>query len=60
VGSTPVKMLRSGTAVIMRTVADDVAWVMRLHAAMEHLKQQEAAAQAGMGTQEAASSDPAT
>jgi hypothetical protein len=43
-GPTPVKALRSGAAVIMRTAGDDAAWVVKLQAAMERLKQREAAA----------------
>jgi hypothetical protein len=59
-GPTPVKALRSGAAVIMRTAADDAAWVMRLQATMERLKQREAAAQARAGAQEVTGPDPAT
>jgi hypothetical protein len=54
-----VKALRSSATIIMRTVADDIAWVARLQAAMERLKQLEVAAQTGTGAQEAAGSDPA-
>jgi hypothetical protein len=43
----------------MRTVADDIAWVERLQATTEHLRQWEAAAQAEAGAQEAAGSNPA-
>jgi hypothetical protein len=43
-GLTPVKALRSGTAIIMRTAADTAAWVTRLQDATEWLKQREAAA----------------
>jgi hypothetical protein len=54
-----VKALRSSTAVILQTAADDIAWVERLQAVTERLKQREVAAQAGMGASEAAGSDPA-
>jgi hypothetical protein len=46
-GLTPVKVLRSGAVVMMRTAADDAAWVAKCQAAMERLKLREAAAQAG-------------
>jgi hypothetical protein len=45
-----VKALRSGVALIMRTAAGDVAWVARLQAAMERLKQREVAAQEVTGS----------
>jgi hypothetical protein len=48
-GPTPVKALRSGAAVIMRTAADDAAWVTKLQAATEWLKKREAATQTGAG-----------
>jgi hypothetical protein len=51
-GSTPVKALRLGAAVIMRTTADDAAWVGKYQAAVERLKLREAAAQTGASTQE--------
>jgi hypothetical protein len=54
-----VKALRSGAAVIMRTATDDAAWVMRLQATTERLKQREAATQAGVGAQEVTGPDPA-
>jgi hypothetical protein len=43
----------------MRTAADDLAWVERLQATTERLKQREAAAQAEAGAQEAIGSGPA-
>jgi hypothetical protein len=56
---TPVKVLWSGTAVIMRTVANDAAWVTKLQATTEWLNQREAVAQVGVGAQEVTGSDPA-
>jgi hypothetical protein len=54
-----MKALRSGAAVIMRTVADDAAWVAKLQATIEWLKQRETAVQAGAGGQEVTGPDPA-
>jgi hypothetical protein len=53
-----VKALRSSAAIIMWTAADDIVWVKRLQAATERLRQREAAAQVGVGAQEATGSDP--
>jgi hypothetical protein len=44
---TPVKALKAGTGLMMRTPADDVAWVTKCHATMEWLKAKEATAKAG-------------
>jgi hypothetical protein len=44
---TPAKALKAGTALIMRTPADAAAWVARCQAAMERLKEKDAAAKAG-------------
>jgi hypothetical protein len=44
---TPVKALRSGVALMMRTPADDDAWVVRYQAVTERLRTREAAAKAG-------------
>jgi hypothetical protein len=49
---TPVKALKSGAALIMRTPADDVAWVAKYQAATERLKTKEAAAEMGARAQE--------
>jgi hypothetical protein len=54
-----VKALRSSAAVIIRTAADDAAWVVECRAATEWLKQREAAAQAATGALEAVGSVPA-
>jgi hypothetical protein len=54
-----VKALRSSAAVIIRTTADDAAWVVECRAATEWLKQREAAAQAATGALEAVGSVPA-
>jgi hypothetical protein len=51
-GLTPVKALRSGAVVIMRTAADDAAWVAKYQAAAERLKLREAATQMGASAQE--------
>jgi hypothetical protein len=51
---TPVKALKSGAALIMRTPADDVAWVARYQAATEWLKPKEAATKVGVSAQEVA------
>jgi hypothetical protein len=58
VGSTPVKALRSGTALMMRTAADDAAWIAKCQAMMEQLKLWEAAAQTGASALEVTGSDP--
>jgi hypothetical protein len=47
VALTPIKALKSGAALMMRTLADDAAWVVRYQAATEWLKMKEAAAKAG-------------
>jgi hypothetical protein len=44
---TPVKALRSGTALMMLTPADDAAWVARCQATTERLRMREATAKAG-------------
>jgi hypothetical protein len=44
VGPTLAKALRSSAAVIKRTTANDIAWVERLQAVMERLRQREVAA----------------
>jgi hypothetical protein len=44
---TPVKALKAGTGLMMRTPADDIAWVAKCHAAMERLKAKEATATVG-------------
>jgi hypothetical protein len=49
---TPVKALKSGAALMMRTLADDVAWVAKCQATMERLKVKEVAAKAGASAQE--------
>jgi hypothetical protein len=54
VTSTPVKVLRSGAALMMRTPADDAAWVVRCQAVMERLRMREAAAKVGASAQEVA------
>jgi hypothetical protein len=51
---TPVKALKSGAALMMRTPADDAAWVAKYQATMERLKTKEAATKAGASTQEVA------
>jgi hypothetical protein len=51
---TPVKALKSGSTLIMRTPADDTAWVTKYQAATERLKTKEAAAKAGASAQEVA------
>jgi hypothetical protein len=51
---TPVKALRSGTTLMMRTPADDAAWVARCQAMTERLRMREAAAKAGASAQEVA------
>jgi hypothetical protein len=54
VALTPVKALRSGAALMMRTPADDAAWVARCQAATERLRLREAPAKAGASAQEVA------
>jgi hypothetical protein len=44
VAPTPVKVLKSGAALMMRTPGDDAAWVTRYQAATERLRTREAAA----------------
>jgi hypothetical protein len=44
---TPVKGLKSGATLIMRTPTDDAAWVAKYQAAMKRLKTKEAAAKVG-------------
>jgi hypothetical protein len=51
---TLVKALRSGAALMMRTPADDTAWVTRYKAATERLRTREAAAKVGASAQEVA------
>jgi hypothetical protein len=52
--STPIKALKSGAALMMRTPADDAAWVTRYQAAIERLRMREAAAKVGVSAQEIA------
>jgi hypothetical protein len=52
VNLTPIKALRSGTAQMMRTAADDAAWVAKCQAVTERLRLREAAAKAGSSAQE--------
>jgi hypothetical protein len=58
-GPTPAKSLRASAVVINRTAANDVAWVERLQASKERLKQQEVGTQAEAGVQAVAGSGPA-
>jgi hypothetical protein len=51
---TPVKALKCGAALMMRTPADNVAWVARYQATMERLKIKEATGKAGASAQEVA------
>jgi hypothetical protein len=51
---TPVKALKAGTDLMMRTPADNAAWVAKCHAATERLKAKEAATKAGASAQEGA------
>jgi hypothetical protein len=51
---TPTKALKVGAALMMRTPADDAAWVARCQATTERLKAKEAAAKAGASAQEGA------
>jgi hypothetical protein len=44
---TPVKALKSGTALMMRMPTDDVVWVVRYQEATERLRMKEAAAKVG-------------
>jgi hypothetical protein len=44
---TPIKGLRSGAALMMRTPAEDAAWVARCQATTERLRLREAAAKVG-------------
>jgi hypothetical protein len=44
---TPIKVLKFGAALMMRTPADDAVWVTRYQVATERLKTKEAAAKAG-------------
>jgi hypothetical protein len=53
-----MKALRSGVVVIMRTAADDAAWVAKCQAATERLRLREAAAQAGVTAQAVTGSNP--
>jgi hypothetical protein len=57
---TPVKALKAGAGLMMRTPADDVAWVAKFHAATERLKLKEAATKAGASAQEGARVDKST
>jgi hypothetical protein len=57
---TPIKALKSGAALMMRTPADDAAWVVRYEAATERIKMKEAAAKAGASAQEVARLGDAT
>jgi hypothetical protein len=45
---TLIKALKSGAALMMRTPADDAAWVVRYQTTTEWLKTREAAAKAGV------------
>jgi hypothetical protein len=49
---TPVKVLKAGAGLMMRTPTDDAAQVIRCHAATERLKAKEVAAKAGASAQE--------
>jgi hypothetical protein len=51
---TPVKALKSGAAMMMRTPTDEAAWVMRYQATTEWLRTREATAKAGASAQEVA------
>jgi hypothetical protein len=57
---TPVKVLKSGAALMMRTPANNAAWVAKYQATMERLKTKEAAAKAGASAQEVARVGDAT
>jgi hypothetical protein len=49
---TPIKVLKSGAALMMRTPVDDASWVARYQATTEWLKTKEATAKAGASAQE--------
>jgi hypothetical protein len=51
-GLTPIKVLRSGAALMMRTAVDDAAWVVKYQAAAEWLRLREVATKAGASAQE--------
>jgi hypothetical protein len=57
---TPIKVLKSGAAMMMRTRADYAAWVARYQAATERLKTKEATAKAVASAQEVAGVSDAT
>jgi hypothetical protein len=57
---TPVKVLKSGVALMMWTPINDAAWVMRCQAAMERFRLREVAAKAGASAQEVAGLGDAT
>jgi hypothetical protein len=44
---TPIKAIKSGAALMMRTATVDATWVAKYQATMERLKTKEAAAKAG-------------
>jgi hypothetical protein len=50
VGQTLVKALRSSAAIMIRTTADDAAWVAKYQAVVKWLRLQEVAAQIGAST----------
>jgi hypothetical protein len=43
----PIKALKASAGLMMRTSADDAAWVAKCHATIEWLKAKEATAKAG-------------
>jgi hypothetical protein len=49
---TPVKALKAGAALMMRTLTDDAAWVTKCQATVERLKAKEVATKAGASAQE--------
>jgi hypothetical protein len=51
---TPVKALKVGAALMMRTLANDATWVAKCQATTERLKAKEATAKAGASAQEGA------
>jgi hypothetical protein len=51
---TPIKALKAGAGLMMRTLADDATWVAKCHAATERLKAKEATAMVGASAQEGA------
>jgi hypothetical protein len=51
---TPIKALKSGATLMMRTPTDDAAWVAKYQATTERLKTKEATAKVGASTQEVA------